>query len=311
MVQQGHFIQAILANPDDDAPRLVFADWLEERGDPWGEFIRVQCALAHEQSISGQRYHELYARQSRLLHEHPEWHEPLHTLGISLASPSFSFRRGFIEYLDIDAHLFLYRGAALFQAAPLLRRVRLQKAAEHMRAWKTCSSLRRLISLEFGEDDIDAAGAQALADSPHLLRLTRLSFGSAPPSGGYGGNAVGDGGARAIAAAPALAQLTELDLSFNRIGDAGARALAASPQLARLTLLDLGDNQIGEAGVQALIDSPHLTHLATLGLRNNPGSGVVCEYYYDWGMRSPVHSKLDESAAARLRARFRQRLRIF
>jgi hypothetical protein len=60
-----------------------------------------------------------------------------------------------------------------------------------------------------------------------------------------------------------------------------------------------------------LIDSPHLTHLAALGLRNNPGSGVVCEYYYDWGMPSPVHSKLDELAAARLRARFRQRLRIY
>jgi uncharacterized protein (TIGR02996 family) len=24
------FIQAILADPDDDAPRLVYADWLEE-----------------------------------------------------------------------------------------------------------------------------------------------------------------------------------------------------------------------------------------------------------------------------------------
>jgi hypothetical protein len=168
-----------------------------------------------------------------------------------------------------------------------------------------------LISLEFGEDDIDAAGAQALADSPHLLRLTRLSFGSEPPSGGVGGNAIGDGGAQAIAAAPALAQLTELDLSFNCIGDAGAQALAASPQLAQLTLLDLGDNEIGESGVQALIDSPHLTHLAALGLRNNPGSGVVCNYFYDWSPPTPVHSTLDDAAAERLQARFRQRLRIF
>ena len=36
---------AIFANPDDDAPRLVYADWLLERGDPRGEFIQIQCKL--------------------------------------------------------------------------------------------------------------------------------------------------------------------------------------------------------------------------------------------------------------------------
>src|SRR5262249_51734963 len=40
------FLQAILAAPEDDTPRLVYADWLEERGDPRGEFIRIQCELA-------------------------------------------------------------------------------------------------------------------------------------------------------------------------------------------------------------------------------------------------------------------------
>lgn len=40
-----HFLVAIRASPDDDAPRLVYADWLEERGDVRGEFIAIQCAL--------------------------------------------------------------------------------------------------------------------------------------------------------------------------------------------------------------------------------------------------------------------------
>jgi uncharacterized protein (TIGR02996 family) len=40
------FLRAILESPEDDAPRLVFADALEEEGDPRGEFIRVQCELA-------------------------------------------------------------------------------------------------------------------------------------------------------------------------------------------------------------------------------------------------------------------------
>lgn len=31
--------------PHSDGPRLVFADWLEERGESWAEFIRVQCEI--------------------------------------------------------------------------------------------------------------------------------------------------------------------------------------------------------------------------------------------------------------------------
>ena len=40
------FIAALVANPNDDATRLVYADWLEERGDVRGEFLRLQHQLA-------------------------------------------------------------------------------------------------------------------------------------------------------------------------------------------------------------------------------------------------------------------------
>src|SRR5262249_17672416 len=40
-------LHEILSSPDEDLPRLVYADWLEEHGDAdRAEFIRVQCALA-------------------------------------------------------------------------------------------------------------------------------------------------------------------------------------------------------------------------------------------------------------------------
>ena len=40
-------LAAILANPAEDTPRLVYADWLEEHGrEERAEFIRVQCELA-------------------------------------------------------------------------------------------------------------------------------------------------------------------------------------------------------------------------------------------------------------------------
>jgi uncharacterized protein (TIGR02996 family) len=47
------FINAILASPADAAPRLVYADWLEERGDEMSlrraEFLRVECELDGKQ----------------------------------------------------------------------------------------------------------------------------------------------------------------------------------------------------------------------------------------------------------------------
>jgi uncharacterized protein (TIGR02996 family) len=35
------FLGAILAEPGNDLPRLIYADWLEERGDPRAELLRV------------------------------------------------------------------------------------------------------------------------------------------------------------------------------------------------------------------------------------------------------------------------------
>jgi uncharacterized protein (TIGR02996 family) len=40
------FIRAIFADPCDDAPRLVYADWLDERGDIRGRFLRLELELA-------------------------------------------------------------------------------------------------------------------------------------------------------------------------------------------------------------------------------------------------------------------------
>lgn len=40
-------LAAVIADIEDDAPRLVYSDWLEENGDPdRAQFIRAQCALA-------------------------------------------------------------------------------------------------------------------------------------------------------------------------------------------------------------------------------------------------------------------------
>jgi uncharacterized protein (TIGR02996 family) len=45
MTEEAAFLASIQATPTDNTPRLIYADWLEERGDRRGEFLRVECAL--------------------------------------------------------------------------------------------------------------------------------------------------------------------------------------------------------------------------------------------------------------------------
>ena len=44
-VEEAAFLRSICATPDDLAPRLIYADWLDERGDPRGAVVRTEEAL--------------------------------------------------------------------------------------------------------------------------------------------------------------------------------------------------------------------------------------------------------------------------
>jgi uncharacterized protein (TIGR02996 family) len=47
------FLRGLDANPSDDTLRLVFADWLEERGDNRGQLLRVAVALRNMAAADG------------------------------------------------------------------------------------------------------------------------------------------------------------------------------------------------------------------------------------------------------------------
>src|SRR5436190_8949015 len=85
------FIGAILAAPSDDVPRLVYADWLDERGESdRADLIRVQCELARLR-YDDDRVSDLQAREYRLLSRHfAAWRA---------GYPYVRFSRGFIEQL--------------------------------------------------------------------------------------------------------------------------------------------------------------------------------------------------------------------
>src|SRR5262245_1043172 len=65
-------LAAIWEQPHDDTPRLIYADWLEEHGQPErAEFIRVQCELARfEEWDESPRKDELAKREKKLTTKH-------------------------------------------------------------------------------------------------------------------------------------------------------------------------------------------------------------------------------------------------
>src|SRR5262249_32317307 len=88
------FLDFIVANPDDDAPRLIFADWLEEQGDgDRAEFIRVQVERARLPGWDARQV-RLRLRERDLLDRHGRnWREELPLVkGVGWGE----FRRGFV-----------------------------------------------------------------------------------------------------------------------------------------------------------------------------------------------------------------------
>ncbi len=59
------FVEAILASPGDQSLRLVYADWLEERGDSRGQLLRVLHAMTQAPVCSAQ-YRKLRYRREEL-----------------------------------------------------------------------------------------------------------------------------------------------------------------------------------------------------------------------------------------------------
>ena len=67
---RGRFPTSRLADPGNPAPHLVFADWLEERGDPFGEFIRLEVPELAGMEEDNPRKGKLRRRVNLLLLEH-------------------------------------------------------------------------------------------------------------------------------------------------------------------------------------------------------------------------------------------------
>lgn len=158
---------ALVENPDDLATHYAYADFLQEQGDPRGEFIQVQLALEDPQRREGER-RQLQARANKLLQEHQrEW---LGRLADKLLSPpddlelswllsrciEYKYARGWLDSLVLRDDYVNGHRIDMSQLLCQTPQVRL---------------LRKLI-LEY-----DGGLIEKLLDAPFLLNLREFQLG--------------------------------------------------------------------------------------------------------------------------------------
>lgn len=230
----------IVATPEDDAPRQVFADLLNERGDPRGEFIALQLQLARRHDAA------LSSRADELLKSHGAmW------AGISGNEAAVTFHRGFVEAVQSpDAHVSMELSALCAREPVRSLRFASQRRFE-MHSLALAPWLSRIRTLEFvaparyGALSVNADAFETLLGSPSIRKLDRLVLRDQP---------LGDAGAETLAEhAAAVPALSSLILQRVNIGTRGARALAKIRWLNRLAELSLADNPIQVPGIEALV----------------------------------------------------------
>ncbi|NBO90907.1 MAG: TIGR02996 domain-containing protein [Planctomycetia bacterium] len=229
MLEQS-FLADIVEHPDDDAPRLIYADWLDEQGRPArAEFIRVQIRRASDSSDPRQARRDRW-RESELLRQHGDaWRAELpHIMGVEWEA----FHRGFVVQAVLFGGETLQRHAeAVFRAAPI--------------QW-----------VKIGSPSLCAP----LLQSPYLARLTELNVGRVAAGWCEFG--------ALLLSSPNLGAMRCLLLHGNRSGNALMEQLCKA-HLPRLTELYLSDNDLTRHGLDRLAGRDVLPTLQTLDVRDN------------------------------------------
>lgn len=239
MSDRDALLRAIGEHPEEDTPRLMYADWLEENGDPdRAGFVRAQVELARPGLEPGERYPAVRRNVHYLTNFVRQWHAELPRIdGIEWGD----FNRGLVEEVRAATERAVVVHAHEVFAVPGVHVLRLWRL-DSGRVLGAVPELERLRSFRL----ISGATAGALGDlfaSPHLSRLKVLDL--------YGSRI--DSSLIADVVDGRFPHLTELRLGMNAVSDAGALALARSPHLTDLHLLDLSGNPIHDPAARSAL----------------------------------------------------------
>jgi uncharacterized protein (TIGR02996 family) len=292
MSKRSAFLDAIVATPDDDAPRLVFADWLEDHGNEHAAaraaFIRVQCEaakLAHDDP----RLPDLRRREDELLREHGRFFSPLEEFqqewrllrGDARSNYPYAghlhWHRGFPRWLSVPAQDYPSRMEAILNEEAVFD-VSLQfyglgtVAPERDAEWLDpllASPRLGLIGM------LDLCDTMVCVDSPpsRFLRVVQAPGLTGLKHVFVAKDFIGLPGVRGLLDSPAPFVLRSLYLScfiepeYAEVDQAtdfleAVRLIAQSPRLASLEALKLDcyfdAEGRGEDAARRLLESPHL-----------------------------------------------------
>jgi uncharacterized protein (TIGR02996 family) len=327
MTERQALFEAILANPDDDLPRLVFADWLEEHGETdRSEFIRVQIERARLDEYDPLRG-VLQERERELAKCLVEEESPFRELLARQLLPDhgrgwdfnpWEYERGFIECVEFwSPDEFLGEAEALFRLAPIrhlyvhgedgwselfqsphfahlhtleINRANVSDAELMLLASSTHAHHLKCLAVEGA--GISDVGFGALTRSFALSGLECLSLQKDPHGGGT--NFIGPTGIHHLINAPYFTRLTRLDFSGNILGPMGASFLASWVRGNQLTHLRLSNCGLRGDAWTPLLSSPHLNRLKQLDLSNNGLDAAFAQTLATWPNLSTLrHLDLD------------------
>ncbi|HEY2910022.1 MAG TPA: TIGR02996 domain-containing protein [Gemmataceae bacterium] len=275
MTDREALLAAIRAVPDDDLPRLVYADWLEENAgslpaeerDCAGDraaFIRSQVEAAQAEPFSPSA--RLAAdRAARLLTpaNRTAWSLSLHGL-----VSECSFERGFIEHAAVDAAQFLDAAEAIFEAEPI-RSLRVNRPRPSEWEFEVPlepifeqSRLRQITALDLREIELSHDDCEKLVESPHTGGLVHL---------GLAGNPIFPPWFRRVIESDAWPNLSSLDLAeISNLGPAIAAAFKSANHR-RFAKLDLSGIGFRSDDLKKTLASPCVAGIEELRLRWQSG----------------------------------------
>lgn len=280
---------AVIARPDDDLPRLVLADCLEESGQSdRAEFIRTQIDLANTPD-----WEPLAVR----LHTFDpatvagtRWLDTLPRTAFGVEWLPTAFRRGFGWAVRLTNLIgLLGSGGELFDYAPVGELYLPTAAQEEWQAVGRSGWLPRVQSVRFFGTKTPIEAMRMFAESPLATGLQHLHFNKSGGPGlddlvsGLMQSAVGrqlrsltfeQGDHRwlpdlldALSAGPEPPPLETLRFRTMPLAAPTAEQLAASPAVDQLTELELTNTILAGGGLRPLVESPRLRNVQSLTLR--------------------------------------------